>query len=79
MTRLARMVLRVDGDLGMHLDTLADRLSTETATDYSRAAVVRGLLTLGLAAVAGNDVLAPLFAGARLPRGRKKGDGMAPP
>lgn len=74
MTRLARMVLRIDRDLGMQFDVIADRLSTETAKDYSRAAVVRGLLALGLATVAGNDVLAPLFAGARIPRGRRKRD-----
>lgn len=72
--RLARMVVRVPRDLGGQLDGIAERLFMETAYDHSHAAVVRGLVAIGLAAVARSDVLAPLFAGVRIARGRKKSD-----
>jgi hypothetical protein len=68
------MVIRVGRDLGGQLDGIADRLFMETAYDHPRAAVIRGLIRLGLAAVARNDVLAPLFAGVRVARGRKRQD-----
>jgi hypothetical protein len=68
------MVLRVDRSLDAQVDVIAERLFQETRDDYPRAAVVRGLIVLGLAAVARNDVLTPLFVGVRIARGRKKGD-----
>lgn len=71
--RLARMVMRVDGGLHGTLAGIAERLLAETRIEHSQSAVVRGLIALGLATVAGNDVLAPLFAGARVARGRKRG------
>jgi hypothetical protein len=73
------MVLRVDRNLGGQLDVIADRLFRETAYDHSRAAVVRGLVAIGLAAAARNDVLAPLFVGVRIARGRKRGDPFSRP
>lgn len=72
--RLARLVVRVPIDLGATLDGVVARLFEETQLDYSRASIVRGLIRMGLATVMGNDVLAPLFAGTRIPRGRKKGE-----
>ena len=71
--RFVRMVLRVGVDLDAQVDVIAERLFQETRDDYPRAAVVRGLIAIGLAAVARNDVLTPHFVGARLTRGRKKG------
>lgn len=70
--RLARLVVRVPRDLGAHLDGIAKRLFMETAFDHSHSAIVRGLIAIGLATVARNDVLAPLFVGTRIPRGRKR-------
>jgi hypothetical protein len=67
------MVLRVDRDLRGMLKSIADRLFTETAHDYSYAAIVRGLIGLGLIVVADAPKLAPLFVGVRIARGRKKG------
>jgi hypothetical protein len=67
------MVLRVGGDLDAQVDVIAERLFQETCDDYPRAAVVRGLIVLGLAAVARSNVLAPLFVGVRIARGPKKG------
>lgn len=74
MSRLARMVVRVPRDFGGVLDDLGERLFTETAYAHSRAAVVRGLLRLGVLAANGAPEIAPLFDGARIPRGRKKRD-----
>jgi hypothetical protein len=68
------MVLRVDRDLLVQLDVISDRLLMETAYDHPRAAVVRGLVVLGLVAVEGAPHLASLFAGVRIARGRKRGD-----
>lgn len=71
--RLVRMVLRVGVDLDAQVDVIAERLFQETRDDYPRAAVVRGLIVIGLAAVARSNMISPLFAGARISRGRKKG------
>ena len=68
------MVLRIDMDLRGQLDAIGERLFMETAYGHSRAAVVRGLLALGLVVVEGAPDLAPLFAGVRIPRGRKRRD-----
>jgi hypothetical protein len=71
--RLARMVVRVPLDLNEALTTIAARLFNETRIEHSHSAIVRGLIAIGLAAVAGNDVLAPLFVNARVARGRRRG------
>ena len=71
--RLVRMVLRVSPALQVELTTISDRLSRETRVEYSCAAIARGLIALGLASIAGRPNLALVFAGARVPRGRKRG------
>lgn len=71
--RLVRMVLRVGVDLDAQVDVIAERLFQETRDDYPRAAVVRGLIVIGLAAVARSNMISPLFVGVRIARGRKKG------
>ncbi len=68
-----RMVVRVTCDLGAKLDDTGERLFTETAYDHSRAAIVRGLIAIGLATVERAPHLAPPFVGVRSARGRKKG------
>lgn len=73
MTRYVRMVLRVDRSLDAQVDVIAERLFQETRDDYPRAAVVRGLIVLGLLTVARSNVLAPHFVGVRIARGPKKG------
>jgi hypothetical protein len=71
--RLVRMVLRVSPELQEDLITISERLYDETRLDYSYAAIIRGLIALGLAAIAGKASLAVEFAGARVPRGRRRG------
>jgi hypothetical protein len=71
--RLVRMVLRVSPDLQEDLISLSERLFDETRLEYSYAAIIRCLIALGLAAIAGKESLAVEFAGARVPRGRKRG------
>ena len=71
--RLVRMVLRVAPELQEDLIGISDRLFDETRLEYSYAAIIRGLITLGLAAIVGKASLAVEFAGARVPRGRKRG------
>jgi hypothetical protein len=68
------MVLRVGVDLDAQVDVIAERLFQETRYDYPRAAVVRGLIVLGLLTVARSNVLAPLFVGVKVARGPKKGN-----
>lgn len=72
--RLVRMVLRVSPALQDDLTEISDRLFRETRLEYSCAAIVRGLIALGLASIAGRAKLAVVFAGARIPRGRKPGE-----
>ncbi|MFS8068483.1 MAG: hypothetical protein ACMG6S_19160 [Byssovorax sp.] len=72
-TRLVRMVLRVSPALQEDLLSISERLFDETRLEYSYAAIIRGLITLGLASIAGKTSLAVEFAGARVPRGRKRG------
>ena len=72
-SRLLRLIVRVDPSLNEVLARIAERLFSETRFEYSRAAIFRGLTTLGLAAVADAPRLATLFVGARLKRGRKPG------
>lgn len=72
--RLVRMVLRVSPELQEDLLTISERLFDETQLEYSFAAIIRGLIALGLASIAGKASLAVEFDGARVPRGRKRGD-----
>jgi hypothetical protein len=68
------MVLRVSPELQEDLINISERLFDETRLEYAYAAIIRGLITLGLAAIAGKPNLAPEFAGARVARGRKQGE-----
>ena len=71
--RLARMVIRIPPGLDETLTDIAGRLFDETERNHPLAAVVRGLITIGLAAVANTPKIAPLFVGVLIARGRKKG------
>ena len=53
-SRLHRMVVRVDPALHEALTKIAERLFSETRSEYSRSAVTRGLIALSLVAVAGS-------------------------
>jgi hypothetical protein len=57
---------------------ISERLFDETRQEYSYAAILRGLIALGLASIAGKTSLAVEFAGARVPRGRKRGAAWKP-
>jgi hypothetical protein len=70
---LVRMVVRVHASLGEDLRSLSERLFDETRIEYSYAAIVRGLLALGLEKLKGKTRLAVEFVGARVSRGRKAG------
>ena len=78
-SRLHRMVVRVDPALHEALTKIAERLFSETRSEYSCSAVTRGLIALGLVAVADIRLLAPLFLSARVKRGRKPGSRPASP
>jgi hypothetical protein len=67
------MVVRVDPALHEALTKIAERLFSETRSEYSCSAVTRGLIALGLVAVTDVRLLAPLFRSARVKRGRKPG------
>ena len=67
------MIVRVDPGLHDALARIAERLFSETQLEYSRAAVFRGLIAVGLTAVTDAPRIAPLFLGARLKRGRRPG------
>ena len=67
------MVLRVSPALQNDLTKIGERLFRETRIEYPCAAIVRGLIRLGLASIAGKASLAVEFAGTRIPRGRKRG------
>jgi hypothetical protein len=67
------MVIRIPLGLDKTLTDLAGRLFDETERNHPLSAVVRGLIAIGLAAVANTPKLAPLFVGALIARGRKKG------
>jgi hypothetical protein len=71
-SRLVRMVLRVSPILQGDLNEISDRLFSETKLSYSYAAIIRGLIALGLSSLQGKTSLAAEFAGARVPRGRKR-------
>jgi len=73
-SRLVRMVLRVSPELQEDLISISERLFDETRLEYSYAAIIRGLIALGLGSIAGKTSLAVEFAGARVPRGRKRGE-----
>ena len=68
-----RVVLRLSPALRQVLDLIAVRLTTETGAAFPRAAVLRGLIGLGIVAIAGHTTLAPIFLSSRIPRGVKKG------
>ena len=68
-----RVVLRLFPELRQALDVLSARLTNETGVAFPRAAVLRGLIGLGIAAVAGHAALAPIFTASRVARGAKKG------
>ena len=72
---LIRMVMRVPRALPARLTTIATHLYDETRLEYSHAAIVRGLIAMGLERLEGVPSLAVEFAGARVPRGRKAGSG----
>lgn len=73
--RLRRAAIRVPEELLGELAGVVQRLHDETGDEYPAAAVVRGLLVVGLAEIAGRDRIAPSFVGTRIARGRKRGDG----
>jgi hypothetical protein len=73
------MVVRVDPALHEALTKIAERLFSETRSEYSCSAVTRGLIALGLVAVTDVRVLAPLFRSARVKRGRRPGSRPASP
>ena len=68
-----RMVLRVHPELPERLAMIQDRLYDETHLEYAFAAIVRGLIDLGITQTEGVPNLAILFMGARIKRGRKPG------
>lgn len=70
--RLVRMVLRASPTLHGELATLGARLHKDTRRDHSCAPNVRGLIAVGLSSIAVQSSLAVVFAGARVPRGRKR-------
>lgn len=75
--RYCKMIVRVHPELPARLLTMQERLFQETLHEYSNAAIVRGLINLGLIQVEGAPNLAPLFVGARVKRGRKPGGKVA--
>ena len=72
-----RMVVRVPRDLPERLTMIQEHLYQETRLEYSYAAIVRGLIALGLNHIEGAPNLAVLFMGARVKRGRKPGGKVA--
>jgi hypothetical protein len=72
-----RMVLRVPPELPERLTMIQQHLYEETRIEYSYAAIVRGLISLGLNQIEGAPRLTVLFIGARIPRGRKPGGKVA--
>jgi hypothetical protein len=67
------MVLRVHPELPERLAMIQEHLYQETRLEYGYAAIVRGLINLGLTQIEGVPNLAVLFMGARVKRGRKPG------
>jgi hypothetical protein len=77
------MVVRVDARLPKELTDIVEHLFNETRLKYSRSAIVRGLVAVGLASVQlglleDPPLLERLFKGSRVPRGRKPGARWAP-
>ena len=72
-----RMVVRVPRDLPERLTMIQQHLFEETRLEYSYAAIVRGLIALGLNHIEGAPNLAVLFMGCRVKRGRKPGGKVA--
>ena len=76
-TSHCRMVVRVSRDLPERLTMIQEHLYQETRLEYSYAAIVRGLIALGLNQIEGAPNLAVLFMGCRVKRGRKPGGKVA--
>ncbi len=76
-TSHCRMVVRVPCDLPERLTAIQTHLFEETRLEYSYSAIMRGLISLGLAQVEGAPNLAVLFMGCRGKRGRKPGGKVA--
>ena len=73
---LQRMVIRVQSTFPPTLMAIAARLLADTGFKTSHNAIIRGLIAIGLHVVdrvPPDQPLAPLFAGCRIPRGRKPG------
>jgi hypothetical protein len=69
---MIRKVLRVPAEMIGDVKAVQARLMDETKQNYSAAAIVRGLVTIGLESIRDRRALAAAFVGARVPRGRKK-------
>jgi hypothetical protein len=70
------MVVRVQSTFPPTLMAIAARLLADTGFATSYNAIIRGLIAIGLHVVDSvppDQPLAPLFAGCRIPRGRKPG------
>jgi molybdopterin-guanine dinucleotide biosynthesis protein A len=67
------MVIRIPPGLDETLTDLAGRLFDETERNHPLAAVVRGLIAIGLTVANDTPKIAPLFVGVLIARGRKKG------
>ena len=72
-----RMVVRVPPELPERLAMIQEHLFDETRIEYPYAAIVRGLIELGLNQIEGAPRLAVVFAGCRIKRGRKPGSKVA--
>jgi hypothetical protein len=72
-TSHCRIVLRAHPELPERLATIQEHLYEETHLEYAFAAIMRGLIALGLNQIEGAPNLAVLFMGARVKRGRKPG------
>lgn len=76
---LVRKIMKVHPAMYDELVEIAARLKEETGVEYSVAAVVRGLLTIAITRLTIEEKLAPWFAGARVPRGRRRNGQQAEP
>ena len=70
--KLIRTVMKLHPAMHGELVEIAERLKEETGLTYSVAAVGRGLLTIAILRLTVEPKIAPFFAGARVPRGRRR-------
>ena len=79
---LKRTSMTLEPEMSERVKDIAERLYDETGVKYEIRAVVRGLINIGLTRLnlelLTQAPLAPFFAGARVPRGRKR-KGPEPP